>query len=130
MRIIQQKNNLSVWQESLDFLKGIYELTKIFPNEEKECLILKLRESAINIISGISKWKSQNLKKDKTQYLYFSLDNIIEIEALLLISHKLRYITKDQFDINNSGVQRIIIMLSELIRKVEHKEKLSEQNEN
>ena len=124
MRIIQQQNNLSVWQESLDLLLEIYAMTKVFPNEEKNGLILKLRESAINIITGISKWKSQNLKINKSQYLYFSLENANEIEALLLISHTLRYITKDQFDTNTSGIYRIIIMLSDLIKRVEHKEKL------
>jgi len=130
MRIIQQQNNFSFLQESLDFLKEIYALTKIFPIEEKNGLISKLRESAINIVSGISKWKSQHLKKDKTLYLYFSLDNANEIEALLLVSHTLKYITKDQFDTNASGIQRIIIVLRELIRKAEHKEKLIEQNDN
>ena len=124
MRIIQQQNNLTVWQESLGLLQEIYALTKNFPSEEKEGLSLKLRESAINVVSGISKWKSQNLKKNKIQYLYFSLDNASGIEALLLISHTLRYITKNQFDTNTSGIYRIIIMLSELIKKVEHKEKL------
>ncbi len=130
MRIIQQQNNLSVWQESLDFLQEIYALTKIFPSEEKGGLILKLRESAINVVSGISKWKSQNLKIDKTQYLYFSLEKANEIEALILISHTLKYITKDQFATNNSGIQRIIIMLSELIRKIEHKENWKKEQNN
>jgi four helix bundle protein len=130
MRIIQQQNNLSVWQECLDLLQEIYALTKIFPSEEKEGLSLKLRESAINIISGISKWKSQSLKINKSHYLYFSLENANEIEALLLISHTLRYITKDQFDTNTSGIQRIIIMLSDLIKKVEHKENLNKENNN
>lgn len=130
MRIIQQQNNLTVWQESLNFLQEIYALTKNFPSEEIEGLSLKLRESTINIIIGISKWKSQNLKKNKTQHLYFSLDNANEIEALLLISHTLRYITKDQFDTNTSGIYRIIIMLSELIKKVEHKENFNKQNNN
>ncbi|MGA7877176.1 MAG: four helix bundle protein [Desulfoferrobacter sp.] len=53
-------HKLAVWKRSIDFVKQIYELTAIFPAEEKFGLVSQMRRAAVSIASNIAEGAALN----------------------------------------------------------------------
>jgi len=58
---------LDVWQNSREFVKQIYEVTKFFPEEEKYGLTSQIRRASLSISANISEGTSRNTEKDKAR---------------------------------------------------------------
>ena len=51
---LKNHKDLDVWKESIDFVVDIYNLIKLFPNEEKYILADQIRRFAVSIPSNIA----------------------------------------------------------------------------
>ena len=88
---IKSFKDLRVWQESISFVKIVYELSSEFPNDEKFGLISQMRRAAISIPSNISEGFGRHSKKEYIHFLEYSLSSLFEIETQLIISKNLNY---------------------------------------
>lgn len=92
MKNKQAFKNLTVWNESLEFVKSTYILTSIFPEEEQDGIVKAIKKFVITVPGGISKAMQTENKSLREQFLDESMNAITEIETLLIISQKLDYI--------------------------------------
>ena len=116
MREPKSLDNLSIWQDSIAYVKKIYVLTGIYPDDEKENLVQLMRRAAIMIPVGISKAMSPgNRLKEET--LTETQGIIKELQAYLAVSAELNYITEE----DNAEHQQIINNLSSGIRNLKNK---------
>lgn len=53
---------LKVWQDSIDLVTDIYNITKKLPSEEKYSLISQINRSAVSIPSNIAEGAGSNTK--------------------------------------------------------------------
>ena len=78
--------NMIVWQKSFDLSVKLYEVTKLFPPEEKFGLISQLRRAAVSIPSNIAEGAAQQTDAHFKRFLLMAIGSSFEIESQLLIS--------------------------------------------
>jgi len=89
--------DLNVWQNSIDFVTKIYEISKNFPKEETFGLQSQIRRAAVSVPSNISEGASRNSKKEFIQFLYIALGSASELETQIIIANKIGYIVDVDF---------------------------------
>jgi four helix bundle protein len=89
---LKTHKDLNVWQNSIDFVTKIYNISKDFPKEEMFGLQSQIRRAAISIPSNISEGASRNSKKEFIQFLYIALGSASEMETQIIIANKIGYI--------------------------------------
>ena len=95
--------DLEVWKKSIELVTNIYEITKSFPEEEKFGIVSQIRRAAISIPSNIAEGAARNSDKEMLRFLDISLGSIAELETQMIISEKLKYISrKDIYEKINS----------------------------
>jgi len=110
---MKNHKDLDVWNMSMEFVTDVYNLTKIFPNNEIYGLTNQLRRAAVSIPSNIAEGAARNSKKEFIQFLYISLGSLAEVETQLIISQKLEY--SESIDSLVAKIERIKKMLNGLI---------------
>ncbi len=89
---MRSHKDLKVWQESVDFVVDIYQVTREFPKEKLYGLVSQLRRAAVSVPSNIAEGAGRQTKKEFIHFLYISLASLSEIETQLVISQKLNYL--------------------------------------
>ncbi len=88
---------LDVWNKAVDFATNVYQITKNFPKDELYGLISQLRRASVSISSNIAEGAGRNSDKEFRQFLNISFGSCSEIETQLIISHRLGYISDEDF---------------------------------
>ena len=113
--------DLKVWQNSIDLVVSVYKLTQSFPTQELYGLTSHIRKTAISIPSNISEGAGRDHTKDYIRFLYISLGSLAELETQALISNKLRYTSKEEFNEIEKKIIGIRIQLAHLIKVLKKK---------
>jgi len=112
---------LIVWQKSMDLVTSIYQVSKLFPNEENFGLTSQLRRSAISVPSNISEGYGRNSLNDYIRFLNISVGSLYEAQTQIEIAFNLKYIEKEQFKSIYDSTREIERMMSSLIKKLKEK---------
>ncbi len=78
MATIKRFEDLECWQESREFVKLIYELTKKDKFRRDFGLVSRLRRSAVSSMANISEGFHRNSNKDFMRFLDYSRSSIAE----------------------------------------------------
>lgn len=113
---------MPVWQKALELLLKIYQITKVFPPEEKFGLTSDIRRSANSVLHNIAEGYGRFEPKDKTRFYKISRGSAFELMSQSIASHKLGYIKEEKIPeeiLSNSN--DIIQELNSLIKSIEIK---------
>ena len=108
MAVLEHKK-LEVWQTSMDFVIKVYGLFEQFPSEEQFGLVAQLRRASVSIPSNIAEGCSRNNPRETTQYLYFSLGSLSEVETQLILSERLGSVRP------NSDIMQMIVEIRNML---------------
>lgn len=115
---------LEVWQNSLNFVDLIYQITNKFPKTELYCLTSQIRRAAISISSNIAEGSTRNSFKDQARYTEIAFGSLIELLNQLIISNRLHYINIEELNTLKNEIGIISRQLNAL-----KKSQLERQNE-
>ena len=90
--------DLTVWTKGIALAKAIYELTAIFPADERFGLTNQMRRCSVSIPSNIAEGYGRSSDKELIQFLYVALGSSNELDTQLVISHELSYIGEQSFN--------------------------------
>jgi len=107
-----------VWEKGINLVGLVYEITKLFPEEEKYGLTSQLRRAAVSIPSNIAEGWGRGTKANYANFLKIARGSLLEIETQLIISERLEYIKNIQNIFNL--IDEESRMLNSLIKKVEN----------
>jgi four helix bundle protein len=110
--------DLIVWQKAMGLVTGIYEVTKVFSEEEKYGLTSQIRRSAVSVPSKLAEGYGRNSTDDYKRFLQISISSLYEMQTQLEIAYNLKYLAEDTFQKLYDLAREIERMLSSLIRKV------------
>ena len=112
---------LKVWEDAHQFTIDIYNITKIFPNNEQYGLTSQIRRSSssipTNIVEGCGQLDNGNL----IRFLGIAKGSAFETEYQLLLAKDLNYITNDEYKLLMAKIQSIIRRLTNLIKSLKSK---------
>ena len=103
---------LKIYQRAIEFVVEIYQLSKIFPNEEIYGLTSQIRRAATSSSLNIAEGSDNNSEKEFKRFLEIALRSAYEVMACLEITLKLKYIEKKDFDRFISEADEIAAMIS------------------
>jgi four helix bundle protein len=110
-----------VWNDSMSFVKTIYEMTTSFPKMEQYGLSNQMNRAAVSIASNIAEGASRNSDIDFAHFLEIAIGSSFEIETQIEIAFSLGYIEKSVKDKLISNLQIIQKRLNVFISKLRQK---------
>nr|WP_321409420.1 four helix bundle protein [uncultured Carboxylicivirga sp.] len=108
--------DLKVWQDSIDFVVSVYELTKAFPSEEIYALTSQIKRAVVSIPSNIAEGANRNTDKEFIQFLYIALGSASEVETQLIIANRLEYL--ENIETESDQITSIRKMINALIKSI------------
>lgn len=108
---------LDVWNRAIELATVLYSLTKSFPKEEKYGLVPQMRRAAVSISSNIAEGAGRNSDNEFRHFLNVAFGSCSELETQLIISHKLNYLSQQNFAELNSQLVEVQKMIFSLIKK-------------
>jgi len=118
---------LKVWEDAHKFTVDIYNITQKFPNNEQYGLTSQIRRSSssipTNIVEGCGQLDNGNL----IRFLGIAKGSAFETEYQLLLAKDLKYINEKDYDELNEKIQKIISMLTNLIKSLRSKRKTNKK---
>jgi four helix bundle protein len=103
--------DLKVWQKAHEATLKIYKATMRFPSEEKFGLVSQLRRAAISVEANLSEGSKKKSRIDFARFVNIAEGSAGEIEALLLISADLGFLTEDEKSMlceENTEIQKML----------------------
>jgi|SRR5580765_1145757 len=113
--------NLNVWILSMKTVKEIYNLTKLYPKEEKYGLISQTTRAAVSIPTNIAEGLGRNFRKDTIQFLHISRGSAYEVETLLSVALMIDIIDQEKFNWVNNILENNIRVINGFINYLEQK---------
>jgi four helix bundle protein len=88
---------LAAWQRGDDLAVKIYTVTQKFPRYELYGLTSQLRRAAVSVPANIAEGSGRRTIRDYIRFLYNAKGSLAELEYLIHLSHRLEYITDEEF---------------------------------
>lgn len=110
---------LDVWKRGIVIATVVYKATQQFPSEEKFGIVSQMRRCAVSISSNIAEGAGRNSDNEFRHFLSIAFGSCSELETQLIISNKLGYLTKNEFDNISSDLAELQKMIFTLIKKNE-----------
>ena len=83
---------MTVWIKSLDLVRLIYNLTDMFPLEEKYGITSQLRRASVSIASNISEGASRRTMKERLRFYEIARSSLVEVDTQIELSLELNYL--------------------------------------
>ncbi len=87
---------LQVWQDTHQFTKHVYILTKKIPADEKFGLTSQLRRAMISISCNIAEGTSRQSGKEKKRFIEIAFGSLMEVLNCLILSSDLEIILEKE----------------------------------
>jgi|YelNatPaOPRAMG01_1025707.scaffolds.fasta_scaffold159719_1 four helix bundle protein len=115
---IRSFKDLKVWQKSIELVKEIYHITKIFPKEENYGLSAQMRRTVISIPSNIAEGFRRRFIKEHKQFINIALGSCAELETHIIIAKELGYINSSTEQKLREELNYICAMLVNINKKI------------
>jgi four helix bundle protein len=110
-----------VWQQAMRLVKHVYEVTRVFPAEEKFGLISQMRRAAISVPSNIAEGAARQSNKEFIQFLIIARGSLSELDTRFLLAKDLVF-TLEQPDLENQ-IDRAFALLGGLLNALQNEGK-------
>ncbi len=109
--------DLEVYQKSYKAALAVYELTKVYPENEKYGMIDQMRRSAVSIPLNIAEgYGKKSSKAEFVRFLLMAIGSSNEISVLISLSKDIGYIEEKTYQKAKATYQEIGKMLTGLIK--------------
>ena len=106
---------LDVFAVSREFVLSCYERTKSFPSEEKFGMISQIRRAALSVHLNVAEGCSRKSIAERKRFYEIARGSLIEIDAAMDISVKLKYCSKENLKELGILMVRVFQMISKMI---------------
>ena len=106
---------LIVWQKSMQFVRGVYELVKELPKNEQYALSDQLRRAAVSIPSNIAEGSGRG-NREYGHFLSISRGSLYEVMTQIEIANELGFVKSDVTALEQLSAE-ISKMLTSMINK-------------
>ncbi len=97
MHTMDTYRSLQAWQLCLVLVLAVYHVTARFPKSEQFGLVTQLRRAAISPCANLAEGYGRRGVRELRKFINYALGSLAEVDALLLVSHKLGYLPNPQY---------------------------------
>lgn len=115
---MQTHKDLKVWQQSISFVKLLYQTTATFPKEELFGLSSQMRRAAVSIPSNIAEGYGRHSQRELLRFLTIAVGSTSELETQLIICQQLGYLSAEDYQLLQCSLSSIAKMLNALKRSI------------
>lgn len=90
--------DLECWQKAHEFVKAVYAVTKLFPEEERYGLTQQFRRAAVSIAANICEGYRKLSRADKLRFMNIAQGSLEECRYYVILSLDIDYIDQDTHD--------------------------------
>jgi four helix bundle protein len=83
--------DLEVWKKSMDLVDRVYDLTELYPPDERFRLIYETRKSARSIPANLAEGKKRASEKEFRYFVSIASGSLAELHTQLLIASRRKY---------------------------------------
>ena len=116
---MKKVEDLDVFKLSHSLAPEIFELTKIFPEEEKFGLISQMRRAPYSIPMNIMEGAHRLSPKEYRQFVGIAKGSTGEVRYQLLLVKDLKFISEEAYSSLASKYERVTQMLTKLAKSLE-----------
>ena len=109
---------LDVWKKSVEMVTDVYEVTKVFPPDERFGLTSQIRRAGVSIPANIAEGAGRQSDKEFCRFIAIAQGSASELETELLIAKNLGYISATEYERIYEEINTIARMLIGLSRTV------------
>jgi four helix bundle protein len=92
---IRDFKDLIVWRKAIIFAKEVYQLTKLFPRDERFGLTAQVRRAAVSVSSNIAEVHARQ-GRELAHFLSVARGSLAEGESQLLLAVELGYLSSEK----------------------------------
>lgn len=89
-------HNLTIWSKAREIAVDVYQLTSMFPNDEKFGLVSQMRRAAVSIAANIAEGSGRGMPNDFNRFLNIAIGSLCELETLCILCVDLRIVEEAQ----------------------------------
>jgi four helix bundle protein len=108
--------DLKVWQKAVELSVKVYKITRKDPFSKDFGLRDQMRRAYVSISSNISEGDELDSDKSSIRHFRIAKGSSAELFTQLIISYKIKYLEKKEFDFIKQECQEIMAMLTSLIK--------------
>ena len=101
----------------MDLVVAVYRCTDAFPRTEIFGLVSQIRRAAVSVPSNIAEGKGRFSNKELVQFLLRARGSLLELETQLLLSFRLGYLSKLNYEDTRGQCSDLGKMLNGLINR-------------
>lgn len=115
---MRKHHELRAWQEAMELVSLVYEVTGKFPRHEQHVLTAHLRRSAISVPSNIAEGAARNSTKEFVQFLMVARGSLSELETQVLIAKNLGYASEEDAASLMANIETVFALVGGLLRSI------------
>jgi len=92
VKVIRKHESLEVWQEAMELVTMVYQVTKSLPTTEQFALTSQLKRASVSIPSNIAEGAARDSQKEFLRFLSIARGSLAELETQLQIAQRLGYL--------------------------------------
>jgi len=115
---MKSHKDLTVYKISIELVIDIYQMSRVFPGDEKFGLTGQIKRAVVSIPSNIAEGAARSSKKDFGRFLYIALGSLAEVETQIEIAKRLGF-TSDQTEIEEKiiYIRRMLLKLIQSLKE-------------
>lgn len=111
---------LEIWQNGIELVKQVNQLSDKLPSEEKFGLRSQITRASVSVPSNIAEGCSRNSEVEFKRFLEIAMGSLFEVETQLIIAYELNFIKEEKLEIIFSLIQKEVRMINSLINKIKN----------
>jgi four helix bundle protein len=110
--------DLVAWQQAIELVLMVYELTRSFPDHEKFGLTSQLRRAAVSVASNIAEGQGRGSAGEFRQFLGNAKGSVHEVETQLILAEKLKYLAAGNMNEAMEKADRVARLINGLMQSL------------
>ena len=93
----QSFRDLECWKKAHEFVKAVYEVTTLFPEDERYGLTSQFRRAAVSIAANICEGYKKLSKSDKLRFMNIAQGSLEECRYYIILALDINYINQETY---------------------------------
>ena len=90
--------DLDSWKKAHEFVNAVYQVTKLFPEEERYGLTSQFRRAAVSIAANICEGYRKISRADKLRFMNIAQGSLEECRYYIILAYDIEYINQKIYD--------------------------------